>query len=686
MPWVWLHATKDYLEMAEHFVRCPDMKATINLVPSLLKQISEYLSGDVSDPLIEMFKKPADRYTEQDKHWILENCFHANHQTMISRSPRFLELHDIAKREKARLQIHDYRDIVVHYGLAWTGAFAREEEPIATLVQKDREYSEEDKQALLRAHYDIVAQIIPLHKMLAQSGQIELSTTPFYHPIMPLLCDTNVARESVPHIELPETRVQLPQDAHTQIERAKTYFTDTFGSAPEGFWPSEGSLSDEVLKLLIEQGIKWTATDEAVLQRSLSQSTITDQKAPEANPSFAKYLPFRYHSDNGEITIFFRDHVLSDNIGFVYQSWSPEDAVQDFLKHLKQIRQDLIAHYGAQVLDRACVSVILDGENCWEYYRNNGREFLEQLYIALSSDTEIRTCTMSEVLNEIGDKEPTLEHLSPGSWINANFNIWIGHAEDNIAWEELACASEVIRSYKQRMEKWSGAKRSEAMERYERASEELLIAQGSDWNWWYGDDHHSAHQAQFDELFRMHIRSIYAILDQTIPHRLSIPVSERARARKPNPQITAGSVTPEITGLRDNQSWSQARSLDIKAKHGAMHKAEKLRLEEIRYADHGGTVYLRSLHSTNLTGPISITMLTDGGEYEFSGSAMTFRSASSGSKEITLRFAMSEVLELALPKHMLAHGGELRFALSFTAKDLKPLRFPETGWFTIKSS
>jgi alpha-amylase/alpha-mannosidase (GH57 family) len=687
MPWVWLHATKDYLEMAQHLEAVPEMKATINLVPSLIKQIEEYLSGDVEDELLTLLRKQSDALTPAEKRYILDNCFHANYDRMIARSPRYAEIHAAVHQDRAsaekNLSAQDYRDLLVHYSLAWTGEYIRKEDPIAKLIEKDREFSEEDKQTLINTLTERIGQVISLHKQLAATRQVELSTTPFYHPIMPLLCDTNAGAQSVPGLSLPSKRFREPDDARTQLERGRKYFADRFDGMPDGIWPSEGSLSEEVLCIMIDQGVTWTATDEAVLTRTLSESQGLDTKLPETNHSFAKYLPFKFKADGGEIAVFFRDHALSDNIGFVYQSWNAQDAVKDFVKHITQIRKDLITHYGDEVLERACVSVILDGENCWEYYENNGFDFLQELYRTLSSHPEIQTCTMSQAIDEIGqEKLPILQKLTPGSWINANFNIWIGHAEDNLAWDELHKARCIVRDFEDMVDTLNDTKKHAARSKLDLAREELLIAEGSDWCWWYGDDHFSIQKDKFDELFRMHLRAIYVYLDKRVPASLNEPIMARAAREMAKPKQDAVSHNPVVLGERTNASWAEVDEIEFRVRHGSMHKTESLALEEIRAEIIDTTFFVKLIPRGG--GPsdlqLEIEMKDKDLRYHCRPGILEVRSNGGTMRLDPMEYAWKTALELAVRFDGLSDGRQ-PFAVTLRSESLgQSVRIPKEGW------
>jgi alpha-amylase/alpha-mannosidase (GH57 family) len=513
LPWVRLHATKDYLEMAQHLEQHPKMRATINLVPSLIRQLEAYRDG-TEDELLYIIKKDVSALLPKEKEFILENCFHANYKRMITRSARYSELHD-KKESRGEFTEQDYRDLIVLYHLAWTGEFARDEEPYKSLITKDRDFSEEEKDSLITAQQLLINKIIPLHRELLEKGNIEISSTPFYHPILPLLCDSNAARESMLDVTLPEKIFSSTEDAFAQVRRTKEVYEERFGYKVQGIWPSEGSISDAALDVLIEEGITWTASDETVLFHSLNSSSS------DAN-TFAdleKFFPRKYSKNGKEIILFFRDHGLSDRIGFDYASWDAHIAAQDFIRHCKNIRTSILNSFGEEILKDACISIILDGENCWENYHENGKYFLDEFYSALTSTPEIKPVTFSQAISDIKkENNRPISHIVAGSWIQGNFKIWIGHPEKNRAWELLADACSALSSYQ--------IDNAETTEHAHAAHTSLLKAEGSDWFWWYGDDNASAQKHIFDELFRQHLTNVYIHLRLPVPKELFEPIGK----------------------------------------------------------------------------------------------------------------------------------------------------------------
>jgi alpha-amylase/alpha-mannosidase (GH57 family) len=497
MPWVRLHGVKDYYGMAMHLLEFPELHATINLVPSLLVQLEAYTQRDASDRFLDAACVPADALSEADSLFLLDHFFMADAEQMILPHPRFAELYhrralgrNTAREALRRFAVRDLRDLQVWFNLAWVHPLAIErDDTLRDLVAKGRNYNEEDKTVLLTKHRDILRQVLPLHRQLAQSGQIELTTTPFFHPILPLLVDKKLAREAMPDLKLPRYPGGYPEDAACQVRQAVEYHTRTFGRAPRGMWPAEGSVCQGMLPLLAQHGVRWIATDEEVLGSSTHGAVSRDGKGHVRNPE-QLYRPYKVREGDAELAIAFRDHALSDLIGFHYQRSDPAAAAEHFMGCLHGI---------GQVVDTpepALVSVILDGENCWEHYPCGGVAFLRALYARCVRTPGVRTMTIGEYLKQHPPRD-TLGHLFAGSWINHNFAIWIGHEEDNTAWDALHRTREhLLRRSRE------GNRPAEVLYK---AWQEIYIAEGSDWFWWFGDDHSSAQDALFDYLFRKHL-------------------------------------------------------------------------------------------------------------------------------------------------------------------------------------
>jgi alpha-amylase/alpha-mannosidase (GH57 family) len=443
MPWVRLHAVKDYLDMALMLRDFPGVRQTFNLVPSLLEQIEDLTSpGSVKDIPFQLTLKPAKELTETDKLFILQNFFMANWEMMIKPFPRYYDL--LIKRGKhfsreeaaaavKRFTHQDFTDLQVLFNLAWIDPLFREkDDDLKALSKKGQYYTDDDKKLVLDKHLEIMKAIIPTYKKLQEEGVIEVSVSPYFHPILPLLCDTDIAKISYPEIRLPKTTFRHPEDAKRQVGSAVKFYEKKFGRPPRGMWPSEGSVSEQAVNLIKEAGLNWAASDEEILFRSLQKPKTPD----------ALYKPYLMETQYGDLSMVFRDRSLSDAIGFVYQSWPPENAAADFIGRLHSIKDKLPRSTRAPYL----VTVILDGENAWEFYPNDGRDFLNCLYKRIQDDPKLKIVTVSEYLEQF-PPQSKLDRIYPGSWISGNFNIWIGHEEKNKAWEYLSETRDILKDF-----------------------------------------------------------------------------------------------------------------------------------------------------------------------------------------------------------------------------------------------
>lgn len=582
LPWTRLHGTKDYFDIAAALSAFPRLRQTINVAPSLLIQLLDYANGDAVDRALELTEIPAAALGVDEKVEILRSFFLCNVERMIRPYDRYAELYERAARDRADAQglrdaaallsVQDWLDLQVWYNLTWVGEYSRSEEPFSSLLRRGRDFTEQDKANLLAGMQRIIAHVIPAYRELLDAGRIELSVTPFYHPILPLLCDSRSALEAMPGIDLPRHLIRYPEDATVQIRRAIDLFTEQFGGRPHGMWPSEGSVSTESMQLVAAAGLEWIASDEGVLRR-----TLGDRWHP-----LAKYFPYRLETGSGPLWALFRDHELSDAIGFVYSSWTPEGAALDFYNRLVEIRSRILQELGPAGLEQAVVPVILDGENCWEYYEQNGRPFLEALYGLLETSGEIETTTIHDALasaDDAGDR--VLDGIFAGSWVGTNFKIWIGHAEDNEAWDAIAEARDTVLAARPGLDEETMA----------RAMEHIYIAEGSDWFWWFGEENSAANQDDFDALFRSHLTAAYDIVGENVPATLAHPIRRASRA----PAITSptGLLHPALTGnSTQSDDWRDSGWFRVESVGGAMHRAESFE-RNVRFGADGIAAYLR---------------------------------------------------------------------------------------------
>lgn len=521
LPWVRLHATKNYLFIADLFKEFPRLRHNINLVPSLIKQIEHYDKDGLIDTCFALSQKNAYDLTYEEKEYILKNFFHAHAETMIYRFPRYKELHERWRRTSGNVDralklfgITEITDLQVLFNLVWLNPVHYEgNNKIQEIVKKGRLFGEEDKRVLLEFHMEIIGNIINRFREVADAGIVELTVSPFYHPILPILIDSNCAELADPHVDLPPFRIAYPDDAMDQIKKAKEYFLNIFGFSPSGMWPSEGSVSEPALELMVNEGFRYTFTDELILSKGINEIIHRDTGGLPDKPEVL-YQPYRYK--DMDFHIFFRDHYLSDLIGFVYKNWDQETAANHLLSKFMDIRHN-IKSKGLNPEDYI-VSLIFDGENPWEYYPNYGIDFLRSLFDKLSNSEYLNVVTYNEYMNKKGKRNfPVLESIKPGSWIDGTFRIWFGQQEDFAAWKFIYKLKNLMSD-----SHINADKRSKALEY-------IRIAEGSDWYWWYGDEHFTANLLDFDKLFRKNIKMAYNCLDVDPPKSLEKEIFSQER-------------------------------------------------------------------------------------------------------------------------------------------------------------
>ncbi len=666
LPWTRMHALKDYYGMARILEEFPEVHQTFNLVPSMLVQMEEYAAGEAADPFLDAALKPAEALSENEKAFLLKHSFYSDPQHMIYRYPRYGELYNAWRTQEgagARTLFgpQEFRDLQMWSQLAWFDEeFQEHDEEVREWVRRGRGFTLADQARMGEKQREICGAAIPEYRKLAAAGQIEISTTPFYHPILPLICDSNVASMAHPNVPLPP-RFRYPQDARRQLTMAREYVERHFGVAPAGLWPSEGSVSDEVFQIASELGFEWTATDSGVLQRTLSRPVDLA----------ALYKPYRWEQDGRAISVMFRDHYMSDLIGFVYSKMDAAAAAHDFLRRIRENCSGILGS-GRDAL----VPIILDGENAWEYYYRNGRPFLRELYRGISEDPQMRALTVSEGLKL--HQPERLGHIFPGSWINANFDVWIGASEDNEAWTQLLRARQAF----------DATADSVPWTQRDLAFEELLIAEGSDWCWWYGPEHDSANRPEFDQLYRTHLANVYRFLNLTPPEELSRPILRIAvqAVQVPPSEPISPIIDGEVTSYFE---WMGAGVYRAEERSGAMH-GKKFLVEEVQYGSDAANLYLRvDFHEGFEEGlgamELRLTALAvDSGKT----SSLTVAFLASGARAEGIdgvACAFARVLEIKIPMQSLGTvaGRPVRFQLSIWEAGLPMDAVPQQGWIEV---
>ena len=664
LPWTRMHALKDYYGMAHILEEFPNVKQTFNLVPSMMAQVEEYASGEARDPFLAVALKPAEALNAEEIEFLLRHSFYSDPAHMIYRYPRYGELFDARNAQKSAggrnlFSVQELRDLQMWSQLAWFDeVFQESDREVRDWIVRGRNFTLEEQRRMGEKQREIIGLVLPTYAKLAATGQIEISTTPYYHPILPLLCDSNIASVAHPNVPLPP-RFRYPGDARRQLELAREYVKQHFGVAPVGLWPSEGSVSDEVFTLASDLGFEWTATDSGVLDRTLQRAVAVE----------GLYRPYQWRQAGRSLTVMFRDHFMSDLIGFVYSRMEAAHAAADFLHRIRQNCAGILA-----ANRDALVPIILDGENAWEYYDRNGRPFLRELYRRISEDGGMRAVTASDAFR-LNAPEP-LDHIFPGSWINANFDIWIGAEEDNQAWTQLLRARSTY-------DTTTGVPE----ERRRMAFEELMIAEGSDWCWWYGPEHDSVNRVEFDQLYRSHLANVYRFLNLAPPEELSRPILKIAT---PDVRIQpAGPIRPIIDGeVTSYFEWLGAGEYHVDERSGAMH-GKKFLVKEVFFGSDGTHLYVRLdfWPGADLAGMEMRITLQSMENIPPQYATIRFVNGAAVTED-PVQCAYRQILEAGFPLAAMGvlPGHGVRFQLSLWAAGLPVDAVPQQGWLEMQTT
>jgi len=612
MPWTRLHGLKDYLDMVQTLGDFPDLHQTFNLVPSLIEQLEAYAAGDFRDLYWEHTIKPAADLTLGDRVFLVDLMCERSDHPRARAHPRYLEL---ALKKEALLPSGveasarafteaDLRDLQIWSTLAWFDPRELEAEPLADLLRRGRDFLEDDKTTLAHVQADLLARTIPAYREASRRGQVELSTSPFFHPILPLLLNTDSARLSAGDTILPYRRFAHPEDAAEHVRLAMLKHERVFGEPPAGMWCSEQAVGEDVLPLLFDAGVKWTISDETVLARSLAGSaqdvwgTVTPgrqrsdgrasgdvpahdpSRGPAGGPASGPltpetlYAPYLLEREGRSMAIVFRDHTLSDLIGFSYKSWDSKDAAADLLRRLRELRVELGSRGADAGSETPLVTIALDGENAWEYFPRDGRDFLQYLYQGLSSDSALRCVTVSEHLQSSPARRP-LGWLHTGSWIGGDLTTWIGAPAHNLAWALLHQTRDLVAARRAS----PGRVQAEAIEE---AWHHVLVCEGSDWYWWFGEHHHTQLDYLWDLNFRRHLQEAHRLLGEHVPSELFAPLLPEAGSAEI--LLPKSKISPVIDGKMDAaiDEWQDAGVLRPAA-FSTMQRAEGPEVGEVRF-------------------------------------------------------------------------------------------------------
>ncbi len=569
LPWVRLRSSKDYLKMPALLDGYPNVRATFNLVPSLLAQIEDYGREASVDLFLNLSRREASELSPEEREFILRWMRESPRALRVQQSPRYLEL--ASRPIDAQFTTEEMRDLQVWFNLAWCDPVWVESDPrLSELKRRDRDFREQDKVPLFQAQAENMARVIPKYRELADRGQVELTFSPYYHPILPLLCHVDSARTANPQIRLPERHFSHREDAERQIELGLGLFERLIGRRPSGMWPSEMAVGESVVGLAVNAGVDWMISDEEVLARSLEAHMSRDGEG-RVNMPGQLYRPYRMDREGRSLSMVFRDSLLSNLVSFDYQRMTSVNAARDLVGRLRRIRE--------QQEDQDFLAVVaLDGENAWEFYPRDGHDFLNALYSELEAATDIVTTTVGDFLKE-HPPEQQLHRLHTGSWIGASLDTWIGDPDHNTAWDLLA----ETRGWLEEQSRLRPRESAQAA----MAWREILITEGSDWFWWFSRKHDSGMDQIWDNQFRLHLRNVYKVMGQRAPARLFQPIIQKA----PSPERTlpAVQIAPRS---RDDKAWSQGGYFQVGSGFGALHRPAGI-VERVFYGDDPERLYFR---------------------------------------------------------------------------------------------
>lgn len=589
MPWVRLHAVKDYLDMALILEKFPNLKLNFNIVPALLDSIIDYAENNCHDIHSELTASDTESLNDEEKAFILNNFFSSKYETMIYRSENYKNLFqkrfakDVPNIEE--FSEDEYSDLMALFNLVWIDPVHFERYPrLKELWEKQRGYTKDDRLEILDIQKQIIREIIPAYRKYIQQGRIELTTSPYYHAILPILIDVKASVKSVMTTEgLPQSLGML-DDAKLQIRSALDRIEEVFGVRPKGIWPPELCLGPKTLNILAKEGIKWTISDEGVLSNSINFDFIRDFKG-NLNDPYHLLKVYTYQTKESDIDIIFRDRSIPNLINFEYAGINSEMASGDLYDKIKTIQNKLLVSPDETHL----LTIASDCENCWENYQNDGRDFLENFYSLIVNDETLETVLISDYIDSDKHKK-SLKKIHSGSWIDKTFQYWIGEPEKNKAWALLKKTKDDFEEF---------AKDNKNNPNLAIAKRELLIAEGSDWFWWYGEPNNSGQDFVFDYMFRERLKNVYLILGLNYPEYLDTTLIRAIEVPFKHPKRN---ISPRMDGLiSSNDDWYNAGSISML--DGPVFRENK-NVDKILFGCDNDNIYFR-LHVNKGSGEIS---------------------------------------------------------------------------------
>lgn len=580
MPWVRLHAVKDYLDMALWAKKFDKLKLNFNFVPVLINAIINYGENEAHDIHSRLTITPQDELTNEDKIFILNNFFDANYQTMILANPEYHRLYQIVQssgtEDTSIFSNQEYADLMALFNLAWIDpSFKTSNSELKKLVKKGKNYTLEDRIAIIQIQRDIIKKIIPTIRKLIEKNKIEITTSPYYHPILPILLDyKNIKKNSSPANDLQDLKTDL--DAKMQTKMALDRIEEVFGKRPRGVWPSEQCVSAKTLEMLSSLGVEWSLSDEGILANSINFEFEHDFKGYIKEP-YHLLKTYKYKTSTSDLKMVFRESTIPNLIGFEYQNHNPIATANDLYDRIKVLQSKILSSPDNEHL----LTIALDGENCWENYLEDGASFLKTLYTLITEDDSLETVLLSDYLEKTKE-DKLLPKIASGSWINRNFKLWIDEPVKDIAWTYLKRVRQDFANF---------VKREPLNPNIELARRELFICEGSDWFWWYGEPNDSGRDNIFDFLFRTHLKNVYRYLDLDTPKYLDDPLSDISTS-KPS-KYPKSLITPSINGknvVDEDDEWNNAGYIEIP--DGPVLRESKL-FDKIRFGNDQNNFYLK---------------------------------------------------------------------------------------------
>lgn len=580
MPWVRLHAVKDYLDMALWAKKFDKLKLNFNFVPVLINAIINYGENEAHDIHSRLTITPQDELTNEDKIFILNNFFDANYQTMILANPEYHRLYQIVQssgtEDTSIFSNQEYADLMALFNLAWIDpSFKTSNSELKKLVKKGTNYTLEDRIAIIQIQRDIIKKIIPTIRKLIEKNKIEITTSPYYHPILPILLDyKNIKKNSSPANDLQDLKTDL--DAKMQTKMALDRIEEVFGKRPRGVWPSEQCVSAKTLEMLSSLGVEWSLSDEGILANSINFEFEHDFKGYIKEP-YHLLKTYKYKTSTSDLKMVFRESTIPNLIGFEYQNHNPIATANDLYDRIKVLQSKILSSPDNEHL----LTIALDGENCWENYLEDGASFLKTLYTLITEDDSLETVLLSDYLEKTKE-DKLLPKIASGSWINRNFKLWIDEPVKDIAWTYLKRVRQDFANF---------VKREPLNPNIELARRELFICEGSDWFWWYGEPNDSGRDNIFDFLFRTHLKNVYRYLDLDTPKYLDDPLSDISTS-KPS-KYPKSLITPNINGknvVDEDDEWNNAGYIEIP--DGPVLRESKL-FDKIRFGNDQNNFYLK---------------------------------------------------------------------------------------------